>query len=60
MESNKINKGEKIYCPNCKIHGIEKLATHVIKYDAFGDIETPLCKECLKELIEENEDLISS
>lgn len=57
MEHTEIKKEEKIYCPNCEIHGVERLAEYIIKSDVFGNIETPLCKECLKKLVDENEDL---
>lgn len=62
MEYTKINKKDKIYCPNCEIHGVEKLAKYIVKSDAFGNIETPLCNECLEELIKdiESEELIKS
>ena len=55
MEYKVIKEGKVIYCPNCEIHGIERLAKFIVKHDAFGNIETPLCEECLKKLVSETE-----
>ena len=59
MKYRKLKKGEHVDCSRCAIKSKVRRATYIIELDEFDIIiESPICNQCLKEIKEQDNEII--
>jgi len=59
MKYRKLKKGEHADCSRCATKSRTRRATYMIELDEFDiSIESPICNQCLKEIKEQDNEMI--